>query len=143
MTKKTSLYFFSFSPLETKNVAAKVVELLGWDRTMFLIGDLGSGKTTFVKGIAEKANLGGELSSPSFTLVNEYKNSNFQVIHIDLYRLERSEIETIFIDELLASNGLKVVEWADKLPKIEEYDGVVKVFFRIIGDTERLVKVSF
>lgn len=87
---------------------------------VLLIGDLGAGKTTLVKGIAE--GLGAareeEVSSPTFTLIHEYGNP-VKVYHIDLYRLDTErEVESLGLDELWAKDRLVLIEWGERFPRL-------------------------
>jgi tRNA threonylcarbamoyladenosine biosynthesis protein TsaE len=80
-----------------------------------LTGDLGSGKTQFVKGLASGLGYCGEVTSPTFTLIHEYVGGRMPIYHFDFYRLE-NEIEALQLglEEYLLSNGLCVIEWAGK-----------------------------
>ena len=87
------------------------------DGLLLLFGDLGAGKTVLAQGVA--AGLGidpREVQSPSFTLIREHRGSGGPLVHIDLYRLEPSEAAALGLEELLAGPGVKVVEWAERLP---------------------------
>ena len=100
-----------------------VTELLPAPRLVVLRGDLGAGKTTLVKGMA--AALGAavdEVTSPTFTLVHEYRGRQTRLIHLDLYRLEREEeIEGLGLWEMAdAADALVVVEWGDKFASVME-----------------------
>ena len=88
-------------------------------------GDLGSGKTTFVKGLIEGLDGDPDLvHSPTFSLVNHYRTSVVEVLHIDLYRLEEAKQQySIGLDELLDSDALVVIEWAEKL-RLEVLDPI-------------------
>jgi len=106
----------SSSERETFLVAKKLAESFEGKEVVFLIGELGAGKTIFVKGIA--AGLGLEdvhqVCSPSFTLVNIYQ-AKFPIYHVDLYRLEKeSEIEEIGWEDYL-DQGVVIVEWGEKI----------------------------
>jgi tRNA threonylcarbamoyl adenosine modification protein YjeE len=82
--------------------------------TIALIGDLGAGKTTLVTGLVEA--LGGTASSPTFSLVNEYRTRRFCIWHIDLYRIEReAELAELGLDDIIGNRvGFALIEWADK-----------------------------
>lgn len=94
--------------------AALAAHLVGGD-TIALIGDLGAGKTTFVAGLVAALG-GGAASSPTFSLVNEYRHGRLIVWHVDLYRLERAaELPELGLDDLIGDRrGIVIVEWADK-----------------------------
>ena len=84
-----------------------------------LCGDLGAGKTQFVKGLAEGLNFEGEVTSPTFTLIHEYAGGRLPLYHFDFYRLA-STAETLALgfDDYLDRDGVTVIEWADKFPEL-------------------------
>jgi tRNA threonylcarbamoyladenosine biosynthesis protein TsaE len=96
---------------ETINFGKEFAKRLKGDEVICLLGDLGSGKTTFVKGLAEGLGIreGYQVRSPTFTIVNEYPTQRGRLIHIDLYRVEDFDVEQ-FVGE-----GVVVVEWARNL----------------------------
>ncbi len=99
----------TFSLGKVRGAAAKPGDVFA------LWGDLGTGKTQFVKGLAAGMNLAENVTSPTFTLVQEYVGGAIPLYHIDLYRLEtESEAAGIGIDEYLESGGVVAIEWADK-----------------------------
>ncbi len=84
-----------------------------------LVGDLGAGKTHLVKGIVSGLGSDAEVTSPTFTLVHEYPNGRLPVYHFDFYRIDDpSELLSIGWDEYLESQGVVMVEWADKFPEL-------------------------
>ena len=100
---------------ETEALGASLAAELQPDGVLFLSGDLGSGKTVLTRGLARGLGIDPrEVQSPTFTLIREHAQS--RLIHIDLYRLEPEDAETLGLDELLAGPGVKVVEWAERLP---------------------------
>ena len=102
---------------ETREVGIQLVGEVGDEATVLLFGDLGAGKTTLVQGIA--IGLGFDPSvvqSPSYTLIHEYRTGERLLVHVDLYRLEPSEVLGLGLEEILAGPGFKVVEWAERLP---------------------------
>ena len=84
-----------------------------------LCGDLGAGKTQFVKGLAVGLATGAEVTSPTFTLIHEYAGGRLPVYHFDLYRLgSAAEALALGFDEYLDGGGVSVIEWADKFPDL-------------------------
>ncbi len=102
---------------ETRRLGVELAERLRPDGLALLFGDLGSGKTVLTQGIAEGLGLDAEqIQSPTFTLIHEHDRGPARLVHVDLYRLQPEEVEGIGLEELLAGKGVKVVEWADRLP---------------------------
>jgi tRNA threonylcarbamoyladenosine biosynthesis protein TsaE len=114
--------FFLKDEQETINFGKKFAKKLKGDEVICLLGDLGSGKTTFVKGLAEGLGIreGYQVRSPTFTIVNEYPTQRGRLIHVDLYRVEDFDVEQ-FVGE-----GIVVVEWARNL---ELCDCIVEFLF--------------
>jgi tRNA threonylcarbamoyladenosine biosynthesis protein TsaE len=108
------------SPKETLRMGKILGERLKPGDAVALIGDLGAGKTTLAKGIARGAGVEdeGEVTSPSFVLVNEYQG-RFPVYHADLYRLEQArEMEDLGWEEFIFGDGISLMEWAEKIPGV-------------------------
>ena len=113
--------FISHSEEETKKLAQKIASNSKKGDIIVLCGELGSGKTKFTEGFLEYFNLQDELSSPTFTIVNEYDTPDFPIYHFDVYRLEDTdEFYAIGGDEYF-SQGICIIEWGemieDVLPK--------------------------
>jgi len=115
--------------------------LLAAGDIVLLFGDLGAGKTAFVRGLAQGLGLSGdEVSSPTFTLVQEYRGGRCPLIHVDLYRLNwPQEIDDLGLDEL-GMTGVLSIEWAEKFPYAPER--AVHVRIEHIGETERRVTIE-
>lgn len=113
--------FISKSEDETKNFAKALAKSLEKKDTIVLTGDLGSGKTKFTEGILGYFDLDDEISSPTFTIVNEYEKNNISIYHFDVYRLEDSSEFYEIGGEEYFENGICIIEWGeliqDALPK--------------------------
>ena len=116
---------------------------------VLLRGDLGAGKTTLVKGIAEgfDAALAEDVTSPTFTLVHEYRGPRVTLYHIDLYRIDtQRDLETLGLDDLLAPNCILLIEWGEKFPRFERDHHVEITLGQVsdeqAGETERRIQVS-
>jgi len=109
---------------------------------VLLRGGLGAGKTTLVKGIAEgfAAAPADEVTSPTFTLVHEYRSPRATLYHIDLYRIDTErELETLALDDLLAPDSILLIEWGEKFPRLLR-DRDVEITLERVGDTERRIR---
>jgi len=112
--------YVTYSDFETVSLGRTLGQILGPSDVLALKGELGSGKTWFVKGVALGVGVGQEtvVTSPSFTLVNEYVG-RCALYHIDLYRLEdERDILSAGLDEYFELEGVTAVEWADRCPRI-------------------------
>lgn len=133
--------FTTSSEEETLERAARLASELGPGSVLLLSGDLGAGKTTFVRGLA--AGLGidpDEVTSPTFTLVHEYKGGRLPLVHVDLYRLDRADLDDIGIDQDLAAAGIVAVEWAERLAR--PVIGAVVVHIKDAGEDRRVIRVT-
>lgn len=113
------------SPQQTRRWGGRLAKLLEGGEIVGLTGELGTGKTCFVRGMAEGLEVGKEawIRSPTFTLINEYQG-RLPIYHIDLYRVGGGEeMEGLNLREYLYSDGVSVVEWFERLPadEVEEY----------------------
>src|SRR6516164_9909273 len=107
----------SASEAETMAIGRDLAGTRSAGDVVLLYGDLGAGKTAFVRGLAEGLGIArDEVSSPTFTLVQEYRGGRLPLVHVDLYRLnDPREVEDLGLDEI-AVDGVLAVEWADKVP---------------------------
>src|SRR6202166_1512117 len=119
--------FTTHSGADTIEVGRKLARLLKPPQLLLLRGDLGTGKTTLVKGIAEALDAAeaDEVTSPTFTLLHEYDGTQngkpIKLYHLDVYRLEgERQLETLGLDELLTPDALALVEWGDKFKSIKK-----------------------
>lgn len=105
--------FVSKSEKDTKDFAKSLATYLNRDDVIVLTGDLGSGKTKFTEGILSYFSLENEISSPTFTIVNEYKKNNINIYHFDVYRLEDSSEFYEIGGEEYFGNGICLIEWGE------------------------------
>ena len=106
------------SEAETEAVGEYLVsEYLQHGATLLLEGDLGAGKTVLVRGMARALGIDRrEVQSPTFTLIHEHEGDRGRLVHVDLYRLDPAELDSLGLDEMLAGPGFKAIEWAERLP---------------------------
>jgi tRNA threonylcarbamoyladenosine biosynthesis protein TsaE len=130
------------SPKETRELGRTVGSCLHHGIMLYLMGDLGSGKTAFVQGLARGLEVPSEyyVTSPTFTLVNEYPG-RLPLYHIDLYRLEDTvDFEDIGLFDLPEENAVAAVEWAERLHSTDRDEGIT-VRFEIQDETVRRVRL--
>jgi len=130
------------APEETIAYGRALAAELSPPRVILLRGSLGAGKTTLVKGIAEgfEAALAHDVTSPTFTLIHEYRSSRAVLYHIDLYRIETErELETLALDDLLAPNSILLIEWGEKFSRLVR-DRDIEITLERVGETERRIQ---
>lgn len=126
---------------ETKQVGKKIGELVKAGQVIELIGDVGSGKTTFTKGIAEGLEIAEEITSPTFNIKNEYIG-RLKLNHLDLYRLNEPGLIGNEINELQdEEDSVTVVEWAGNIQNILSKDRII-IEFKTTGDEIRKLKID-
>ena len=102
---------------ETQALGRALARELAPDGVLLLSGELGSGKSVLARGIGEGLGIDPrDVQSPTFTLIREHRGSGGRLVHVDLYRLEPQQVAALGLDEVLAGPGVKVVEWAERLP---------------------------
>lgn len=134
--------YISHSEQETRQFASDFAKTLKGGEKICLVGPLGAGKTTFVRGFVEAFNFSSaDVQSPTFTLVREYGNSP-TIYHVDLYRLDKEEdIFEAGIFELLGSNELVILEWADNLKKYYPHPSI-RIELQHDGESSRSIHIS-
>jgi tRNA threonylcarbamoyladenosine biosynthesis protein TsaE len=106
-----------------------------------LVGQLGAGKTQFVKGLVTGIGAGAEVTSPTFTLIHEYTGGRLPVYHFDFFRIEdRQSAERLGLDEYFFGDGVSVVEWADKFPGVIPADAIW-ISFESKSESQRVITV--
>jgi tRNA threonylcarbamoyl adenosine modification protein YjeE len=124
----------------TRAVARALAATLRRGDVVLLYGDLGAGKTVFVKGLAEGLGIdAAEVTSPTFTLVHEYAGPRLPLVHLDLYRLDRTDLDDVGLDPEAAARGVVVVEWAERLRQAPA--GAIAVEIRDHGGDRRHVRL--
>jgi tRNA threonylcarbamoyladenosine biosynthesis protein TsaE len=132
------------SPEETIAFGRTLANLLTPPKLVLLRGDLGAGKTTLVKGIAAAFDAAAEedVTSPTFTLIHEYRGPRANLFHIDLYRIDTPrELETLGLDDLRSDNSILLIEWGEKFPGlVRELD--VEIALEREGENERRIRFN-
>lgn len=129
-----NLIFTSHSEDETKKFAFNLASKLNVGDIIVLSGDLGSGKTKFTEGFLKYFNLENEISSPTFTIVNEYKNKDINIYHFDVYRLEDSEEFYAIGGEEYFNSGICIIEWGELIKDVLPNDYIHISFERDNSD---------
>jgi tRNA threonylcarbamoyladenosine biosynthesis protein TsaE len=129
---------------ETIAFGRTLAETLTPPKLVVLRGELGAGKTTLIKGIAAgfRAAAEEDVTSPTFTLVHEYRGPGANLYHIDLYRIDTPrQLETLGLDDLTADNSILLIEWGGKFPKLmREWD--VEIALERLGENERRIRIT-
>ena len=141
----TSQEHITHSAEETMALGRALAPELKHARLVLLRGDLGAGKTTLVKGIAEGLHAASQddVTSPTFTLIHEYRGPEVNIFHVDLYRIETPrELETLGLDELFAEPGnLVLIEWGEKFPRLQQ-ERDVEITIERQGERQRKIAHS-
>ena len=136
--------FTTKSAEETIAFGRTLADLLTPPKLVLLRGDLGAGKTTLVKGIASAFEAAAEddVTSPTFTLVHEYRGPRANLCHIDLYRIETPrELETLGLDDLRSEHSILLIEWGEKFPRlVRERD--VEITLERESENVRRIKIN-
>jgi tRNA threonylcarbamoyladenosine biosynthesis protein TsaE len=128
---------------ETIAFGRTLAELLAPPKLVLLRGDLGAGKTTLVKGIAAAFEAAAEedVTSPTFTLVQEYRGPRANLYHIDLYRVDtQRELETLALDDLRSEDSILLIEWGEKFPRLQR-ERDVEILLERRSENERRIKI--
>jgi tRNA threonylcarbamoyladenosine biosynthesis protein TsaE len=127
---------------ETIALGRSLGDILLPPKVVLLRGDLGAGKTTLVKGIAEAFHAASaeDVTSPTFTLVHEYRGPEVNLFHIDLYRVDTPrQLETLGLDDLMTENSILLIEWGEKFPRFER-ERDVEIALERMSENERMIR---
>ena len=133
----------SHSPEDTRAAGARLAETLRGGEVVAFTGDLGAGKTAFVSGMAEALGVEDRVTSPTFTIVNEYEGGRLPLFHFDMYRLgSADELFHIGWEDYLARNGVCAVEWSENVAGAIEGDAIRVSITRGEGDNDRIIDIE-
>lgn len=133
----------SSSPELTMKIAAKLADSLSGGEIIALKGGLGMGKTCFVKGLAAGLGFSGEVTSPTFAIVNEYVGGRLDLYHFDMYRITGwDDLYSTGYFEYLDSGGVVAVEWSENIAGALENEKVITVKIERVSESERKITVS-
>ena len=138
-----ALEYVTNSPEETENVGAALAGRLPAGSVVAFTGDLGAGKTAFVRGMARGLGITGRVTSPTFTIVNEYEGGRLPLFHFDMYRLgSADELFDIGWEDYLGRGGVCAVEWSERVGEALE-PGCIRVdIHRGDGDGQRIITIT-
>jgi tRNA threonylcarbamoyladenosine biosynthesis protein TsaE len=128
---------------DTIALGRTLAEMLGPPKLVLLRGELGAGKTTMVKGIAAAFEAAAEedVTSPTFTLVHEYRGPRANLYHIDLYRVEtQRELETLGLDDMRTDDSVLLIEWGEKFPRLRR-ERDVEISLERVSENERKIRI--
>jgi tRNA threonylcarbamoyladenosine biosynthesis protein TsaE len=135
--------FTTHSSEETIALGRTLQQFLSPPKLVLLRGDLGAGKTTLVKGIAAAFDAAEEeeVTSPTFTLIHEYRGPKATLYHIDLYRIDTArELDTLALDDLVAEDSILLIEWGEKFARFEK-ERDVEIALERVGENERRIQL--
>ena len=133
--------FITNSPEETENVGAAVGKIIPAGTVLAYRGDLGAGKTAFTRGLARGLGCDETVTSPTYTIVNEYLGGRLPLFHFDMYRLSSAEdLFDIGWEDYLDRGGVCAVEWSENVA--DAMEGAVNVTIDVLGETARRITIA-
>ena len=134
--------FLSNSPADTRKIAANLAATLSGGEVIAFYGDLGMGKTCFVSGLAEGLGFCGEVSSPTFAIINEYLGGHLNLYHFDMYRVSGwDDLYSTGYFEYMESGGVLAVEWSENIEGALP-ENVIRVTIKRINEFEREITIT-
>ena len=143
-TSMATREFTTNSAEETIALGYKIASGLTPPKLVLLRGELGAGKTTLVKGIAEAFHAASQddVTSPTFTLVHEYRGPDVNIYHIDLYRVDtQRQLETLGLDDLIAGNSILLIVWGEKFQRFER-ERDIEIAIESLGENQRIIRLK-
>lgn len=135
--------YVSHSEAETEALGRRLAAVLAPGAVVAYRGDLGMGKTAFTRGLARGLGYEGRVTSPTFTIVNEYEGGGLPLFHFDMYRLgSADELFHIGWEDYLARGGICAVEWSENVAEALEPDAVRVSIVRGDGDSDRMITIE-
>ena len=135
--------YVTHSREETEHLGARLAEVLTGGAVVAFTGDLGAGKTAFVSGMARALGVTERVTSPTFTIVNEYEGDRLPLFHFDMYRLgSADELFHIGWEDYLVRGGVCAVEWSENVAEAIEDDAIRVSIVRGDGDDDRVITVE-
>ena len=135
--------FITNSPEETEALGARLARALEPGAVVAFTGDLGAGKTAFTRGLARGLGIPGQVTSPTFTIVNEYEGGRLPLFHFDMYRLgSADELFDIGWEDYLARGGVCAVEWSENVDEALEEDTIRVDIRRGENDHQRVITIQ-
>ncbi|MBR6502384.1 MAG: tRNA (adenosine(37)-N6)-threonylcarbamoyltransferase complex ATPase subunit type 1 TsaE [Clostridia bacterium] len=134
--------FISNSPKNTREIASQLASTLNGGEVIAFYGDLGQGKTCFVTGLAESLGFSGEVSSPTFAIINEYLGGRLDLYHFDMYRVtDWNDLYSTGYFEYMESGGVLAVEWSENIETALP-DDAIRVTIRRVDETTREITIN-
>lgn len=134
--------FISYSPNDTEAIASEFAETLFGNEVIAFIGDIGAGKTCFVRGLAHGLGFFGEVNSPTFSIVNEYRGGRLDIFHFDMYRISGWEdLYSTGYFEYAESGGVLAIEWSENISAALNED-TIYISIEALNDITRKITVK-
>lgn len=141
MGKENTMEFITNSPEQTEKIGQALGQVLQPGTVLAYTGDLGAGKTAFTRGLARGLGCREAVTSPTYTIVNEYLSGRMPLFHFDMYRLScADDLWDIGWEDYLDRNGVCAVEWSENVE--EAMDGAIRVHIRKTGEQSRVITIE-
>jgi len=130
------------SPADLDNVAQQIIEQAGNQKTFLFYGDMGAGKTTLIKSLCKQLGSNDNITSPTFSIVNQYNGEGATIYHFDFYRLKNEhEALDIGFEEYLYSGNYCFIEWPEKIPNLLP-DNFISISIQVMDNNTRQININ-